>query len=88
VRRRIYRLVVETYDVDFNEWEAHGSVLLPYGACPREVEHALASLGFYCPRGADRLSWAGNVGAFALAIISDGNDRTFLRLVRAESEAA
>ena|SRR5258706_6786794 len=38
-----------------------GSVLLAEGARPREVEHALAAVGIYAPRGLDELLWSRDV---------------------------
>jgi hypothetical protein len=38
-----------------------GSVLLAEGASPSHVEHALAAVGIYAPRGLDELLWSRDV---------------------------
>lgn len=55
------------------------SVLLPYGASAREVEHALAVVGVYAPRGPETVEW----GAFpgAEATIFDANGTPIVHLI-------
>jgi hypothetical protein len=62
-------------------YESAGSVLLPYGADPEWVEHALTLVGVYAPRGYDELVWLDDEGG---AIITDasGQPIVLLRNVR------
>jgi hypothetical protein len=68
--RRIYTFDVEVYDPEADDFDLVGSVLLPDHALRHEVEHALAAVGVYCPRGADELTW--EVASGARVTVRDG----------------
>ena len=46
---------VETYDSETDDWAPVGCVILSHAASEHHVEHALAPLGLYVPRGLDSL---------------------------------
>lgn len=54
---KLHRFEVESYVASDDDWEEHGSVLLPDHAGYGAVEHALAAVGVFAPRGADMLEW-------------------------------
>ena len=67
--------VVESYDDQSDDWEVIGRVILPFEASRHAVEHALASLGIYAPRGNDTLDW-GDFG-----VIYNYADEAMVRLM-------
>ena len=67
---------------DGQGWEPRGSVLLPDFAHERDVEHALAAVGVYAPRGQDYVSWRVSADDSA-AIVFDGADHPMVRLIAA-----
>lgn len=88
-RRTIHVLSVESYSAHDDDWDDLGSVLLPELAPDWQVEHALAVLGLYVPRGADYVYWCSGIGNSPCgAIIYDGNDRPMVRLGFAMREKA
>ena len=53
-------MTTKIFDVelnDYGDWVIKGSILLRHDAPKHEVEHALAPLGIYMPRGSDTLEW-------------------------------
>lgn len=77
--KSLYPLMVEIYNFDAHDWEELGRVLLPAKAPSREVEHALASVGVYAPRGGDLLDWGVESGT-PRAIIRDQRGLPLARL--------
>lgn len=63
-----------------------GSVCLHDQALEHHVEHALAAVGLYAPRGADQLVWGGEPEA-PWASIFDGSDNEIIRLVTSHGDA-
>lgn len=74
---------VEVFDVDPFEWQPAGAVILPYPATNEQLEHALAAIGLYCPRGADDVSWCTEAPA---CLISTGNE-PMVRMIGREKQA-
>lgn len=65
-------------------WLDHGSVLLPTGASPCQIEGALMAVGVYAPRGADVVDW----GVFkASCVIFDATGEPIVRLSAAPPKA-
>lgn len=75
---KLYRFRVEIFCADDDDWDEAGSVLLPDFAPVGHVEHALASLGIYAPRGEDFLFWC-ETSNTPSAIIYDGADNPIVR---------
>lgn len=69
--------MVESFNEELDNWEEMGRVLLPFGANKQQVEHAVAVLGVYAPRGNDDLEW----GDFA--VIYDSIGKAMVRLTPA-----
>jgi hypothetical protein len=88
ISRVIHVLSVESYSAVDDDWDDLGSVLLPDFAPGWQVEHALAVLGLYVPRGADYIDWCEDLGNTPRAIVYDGNDRPMVRLGFAMREKA
>lgn len=89
--RTLHRYMVESWDEETQGWSKHGSVCLPVGAPDHEIEHALAAVGVYAPRGMDWTEWRVVVdGHPAMAKIRDASDRiiVLLRPVSARVEKA
>lgn len=68
----LLRFYVEAYDEETDDWNLVGSVLLPDCAPDREVEHALAAVGLYVPRGADELDWGSSSVPSAMIVDNRG----------------
>ena len=81
--RTLIRFAVEVYDPEVDDWESKGSVLLPDQAPEHEVEHALAALGLYAPRGADVLEWD-QATDFPYAMITDASGTPMVRMADAK----
>jgi len=79
---KLLRLLAEVYESDTDDWQVYGSVLLPADPTRTEMEHALAVLGLYCPRGADTVCFAYKWETEKpFATISDANNEPMVRLI-------
>ena len=57
-----------------------GQILLRDEAPAGEIEHALAPLGIYAPRGADTVKWTNPALGLVVVEVRDGGDRVIVRL--------
>ena len=67
--------------LDLDDFDA-GSVLLPKGACERQVEAALAAVGIYAPRGPETVEWFEDEpnGCDPIAIVHDSRGEPIVHL--------
>lgn len=76
---KLYRFSVEVFDNECADWEDRGSVLLPDRAAYSQIEHALACVGVYAPRGMDSVEWDCGTG-YPYAQILDAGMNCIVRL--------
>lgn len=81
---KLIKFQVESYDVESDDYEEMGVVLLPDHAQHSHVEHALAAVGVYAPRGADELHWDCGT-SYPYAQILDASGACIVRLREAET---
>jgi hypothetical protein len=74
---QLRKYYVEVYESNCDDFEDRGAVLLPFHAEYSHIEHALAAVGVYAPRGMDHVEWSSGWNG---ALITDAGGTVIVRM--------